>query len=324
MLNRILGWSIVQRWLVVLGAIALTIFGIFQLRQMPLDVLPEFAPPPVEIQTEAPGLAREEVESLITLPIESVVNGTAGVETVRSASSLGLSVVKVVFSWQTNIYQARQLITERLQEVRDRLPPNASPQISPITSPIATILMYALAPKVPTAPDDTSLMELRQLVDQKVVNRLLAVPGVSQVIAYGGDVPQYQVLVHPDRLAAQQVSLQDVVAGVSGANENAAGGVIVTPDQELIVRGIGRATSVADLAVALVAHRNGQPIRVQDVATVTKGPALARGDGSVNGQRAIILILTSISKRGKTIFPWVLLPLLLILKRQRAIGSLYR
>ncbi|WJI25394.1 efflux RND transporter permease subunit [Thermosynechococcus sp. B0] len=144
MLNRILWWSIVQRWLVVLGAIALTIFGIFQLRQMPLDVLPEFAPPQVEIQTEAPGLAPEEVESLITLPIESVVNGTAGVETVRSASSLGLSVVKVVFSWQTNIYQARQLITERLQEVRDRLPPNASPQISPITSPIATILMYAL------------------------------------------------------------------------------------------------------------------------------------------------------------------------------------
>lgn len=291
MLNRILWWSIVQRWLVVLGAIALTIFGIFQLRQMPLDVLPEFAPPQVEIQTEAPGLAPEEVESLITLPIESVVNGTAGVETVRSASSLGLSVVKVVFSWQTNIYQARQLITERLQEVRDRLPPNASPQISPITSPIATILMYALAPKVPTAPDATSLMELRQLVDQKVVNRLLAVPGVSQVIAYGGDVPQYQVLVHPDRLATQQVSLQDVVAGVSGANENAAGGVIVTPDQELIVRGIGRATSVADLAVALVAHRNGQPIRVQDVATVTKGPALARGDGSVNGQRAIILVI---------------------------------
>lgn len=131
----------------------------------------------MEIQTEAPGLAPEEVESLITLPIESVVNGTAGVETVRSASSLGLSVVKVVFSWQTNIYQARQLITERLQEVRDRLPPNASPQISPITSLIATILMYALAPKVPTAPDATSLMELRQLVDQKVVNRLLAVPG---------------------------------------------------------------------------------------------------------------------------------------------------
>ncbi|MFN4066475.1 MAG: efflux RND transporter permease subunit [Thermosynechococcus sp.] len=166
---------------------------------------------------------------------------------VRSASSVGLSVVKVIFSWQTNIYQARQLITERLQEVRDRLLANASPQISPITSPIATILMYALAPNVPTASDATSLMELRQLVDQKVVNRLLAVAGVSQVIAYGGDVPQYQVLVHPDRLAAQQVSLQEVVAGVSATNENAAGRVIVTADQELIVRGIGRATSVADL-----------------------------------------------------------------------------
>ncbi|MFN3680292.1 efflux RND transporter permease subunit [Thermosynechococcus sp.] len=130
---------------------------------------------------------------------------------VRSASSVGLSVVKVIFSWQTNIYQARQLITERLQEVRDRLPANASPQISPITSPIATILMYALAPKVPTASDATSPMELRQLVDQKGVNRLLA------------------------------------VAGVSATNENAAGRVIVSADQELIGRGIGRATSVADL-----------------------------------------------------------------------------
>ncbi len=291
MLNRILWWSIVQRWLVLLGAIAITLVGVYHLRQMPLDVLPDFAPPQVEIQTEAPGLAPEEVEALITLPIESVVNGTAGVETVRSTSSVGLSVVKVIFDWDTDIYQARQLITERLQAVRDRLPENAAPQISPITSPIATILMYALVLKEPEGDSRLSLMELRQWVDQQFVNRLLAVPGVSQVIAYGGDVPQYQVWVQPERLAAYQVSLAQVTSAVAAANHNAAGGWIMTPDQELIVRGLGRVTSVSDLQEAIVDYRNGQPIRLQDVATVHKGAALARGDGSVNGQRAIILVI---------------------------------
>uniref|UniRef100_UPI00058AEB22 efflux RND transporter permease subunit n=1 Tax=Chlorogloeopsis fritschii TaxID=1124 RepID=UPI00058AEB22 len=195
MLNAILKWSIIQRWIVVLGAIVVTFLGVYNLTQMPLDVFPDFAPPQVEIQTEAPGLAPEEVESLITLPIESAVNGTPGVETVRSSSAVGISVVKVIFKWGTNVYQARQLVTERLQQALQKLPEGVeNPQISPISSPIGTVVQYAFT------TETTPMMEVRRLVDRDITNRLLAVPGVSQVIAYGGDVRQYQVLVDPAKL----------------------------------------------------------------------------------------------------------------------------
>jgi Cu/Ag efflux pump CusA len=243
MLNAILKWSIVQRWLVVIGAIIITLLGSYNLTKMPLDVFPDFAPPQVEIQTEAPGLAPEEVESLVTLPIESAVNGTPGVETVRSSSAVGISVVKVIFRWGTDVYQARQLVTERLQQVSSKLPTGIeTPQISPITSPIGTILMVAFSVEdraSPTGATKTSLMEVRRLVDRAVTNRLLAVPGISQVIAYGGDVRQYQVLVDPAKLAAFNVSLQQVTEAAAQANVNAAGGFLITPDQEEIIRGGG-------------------------------------------------------------------------------------
>jgi len=134
MLNAILKWSIVQRWLVVIGAVIVTVLGTYNLTKMPLDVFPDFAPPQVEIQTEAPGLAPEEVESLITLPIESAVNGTPGVETVRSSSAVSISVVRVIFNWGTDVYRARQLVTERLQQVQEKLPEGVgTPQISPVS-----------------------------------------------------------------------------------------------------------------------------------------------------------------------------------------------
>lgn len=300
MLNAILKWSIVQRWLVVIGAILITILGGYNLTRMPLDVFPDFAPPQVEIQTEAPGLAPEEVESLITLPIESAVNGTPGVETVRSSSAVGISVVKVIFKWGTDVYQARQLVTERLQQARSKLPAGLeSPQISPITSPIGTVLMYAFsvqgAPESrdsPTPPlAQTSLMEVRRFVDWDVTNRLLAVPGVSQVIAYGGDLRQYQVLVDPAKLAAFNVSLQQVTEAAQQANVNAAGGFLITPDREAIIRGVGRIESIEQLAQSAITARNGQPIRLQDVADVKIGAALQRGDGSANGQRAVIVVV---------------------------------
>lgn len=200
MLSAIIKWSIAKRWLVVLGAIVLTFWIFRTIIQMPLDVFPSFAPPQVEIQTEAPGLAPEELESLVTLPIESAINGTPGVTAVRSSSAAGISVVKVVFNWETDIYQARQLITERLQQAQSKLPQGVeTPQISPISSPIGTVLQYAFT------SNTTSLMEVRRIVDWQVTNRLLAVPGVSQVVAYGGDVRQYQVLVDPAKLQAFDV-----------------------------------------------------------------------------------------------------------------------
>ncbi|MBD2343365.1 efflux RND transporter permease subunit [Anabaena subtropica] len=286
MLNTILKWSIIQRWLVVLLAIVVTIWGTYNLTQMPLDVFPDFAPPQVEIQTEAPGLAPEEVETLITLPIESAVNGTPGVETVRSSSAVSISVVKVIFKWGTDVYQARQLVTERLQQVQQKLPEGVeNPQISPISSPIGTVLQYAFT------AETTPLMEVRRLVDRDVTNRLLAVPGVSQVIAYGGDIRQYQILVDPAKLQAFNVTLDEVTAAARGANVNAAGGFLVNPDQELIIRGLGRVESIEQLAKSAITARNGTPILLQDVADVRIGAALKRGDGSLNGRPAIVVMV---------------------------------
>jgi CzcA family heavy metal efflux pump len=286
MLNAILKWSIVQRWLVVIGAIVVTVLGAYNLTQMPLDVFPDFAPPQVEIQTEAPGLAPEEVESLITLPIESAVNGTPGVETVRSSSAVSISVVKVIFRWGTDVYQARQLVTERLQQVQEKLPEGVgTPQISPVSSPVGTVVMYAFT------AETTPLMEVRRLVDRDVTNRLLAIPGVSQVIAYGGDVRQYQVLVDPARLAAFNVSLQEVTEAAEAANVNAAGGFLTTPDQEMIIRGVGRLESIDQLGESVVTARDGKPVLLRDVAAVQIGAALKRGNGSANGQPAIVMVV---------------------------------
>jgi len=230
MLNAILRWSIARRWLVILGTIVVTLWILRTIVQMPLDVFPNFAPPQVEIQTESSGLAPEEIESLVTLPIESAINGTPGVSAVRSASAPGISVVKVVFNWGTDVYQARQLVTERLQQAQSKLPEGVeTPQISPITSPIGTVMQYAFT------PETTSLMDVRRLVDWQVTNRLLAVPGVSQVIAYGGDMRQYQVLADPVKLTSFNVSLQQVREAVAGANVNAPGGFLITPDRERLI-----------------------------------------------------------------------------------------
>ena len=175
MLNKILKWSITQRWLVVMGAIIVTIWGFKTVAQMPLDVFPNFAPPQVEIQTEAPGLAPEEVESLVTLPIESSMNGIPGVETVRSASGVGISVVRIIFKWGTNIYLARQLVTEQLQQATTKLPENVdNPQISPLSSPIGTVLQYAFTVE---EKGNTTLMDLRKFIDFNLNNQILAVSG---------------------------------------------------------------------------------------------------------------------------------------------------
>ncbi|HEY9865969.1 MAG TPA: efflux RND transporter permease subunit [Candidatus Obscuribacterales bacterium] len=289
MLNRILKGSITQRWLIVIGAILVTLWGILTVIRMPLDVFPNFAPPQVEIQTEAPGLAPEEVESLVTLPIESAINGTPGLETVRSASGIGLSVVKVTFKWGTDIYLARQLVTEKLQQASEKLPDIAeTPQISPISSPIGTVMQYGFTVD---PGGKTSLMDLRTLVDRDITNRLLAVPGVTQVIVYGGDLRQYQVLVDPAKLKAFDVSLTDVIEAAKSANTNAPGGFLISPDQELLIRGIGRVESIGDLEKSVVTSRQGTPVLLRDIADVKLGAALKRGDGSLNGQPAVVVMV---------------------------------
>ncbi|PZO38898.1 MAG: CusA/CzcA family heavy metal efflux RND transporter [Pseudanabaena frigida] len=286
MLSAIIKWVIARRWLVIVGAMILSIWIFRTIVQMPLDVFPPFAPPQVEIQTEAAGLAPEEVESLVTLPIESAINGTAGVSAVRSSSAASISVVRVIFNWGTNIYQARQLVTERLQSARSKLPASVeTPQIAPISSPIGTILTYAFTSK------NNDLMETRRLVDWQVTNRLLAVSGVAQVIVFGGDVRQYQVLVAPEKLQAFNVSLQNVSDAVVAANVNAAGGYLITPDREKLIRGIGRIEDIESLKQSVIKARNGVPVRISDVADVKIGAAVKRGDASVNTQKAVVAII---------------------------------
>jgi cation efflux system protein involved in nickel and cobalt tolerance len=286
MLSSLIKWSIERRWLVVLSAIVITIAIFRTIIQMPLDVFPTFAPPQVEIQTEAPGLAPEEVESLVTLPIESAINGTPGISAVRSASAASISVVRVVFNWGTDIYQARQLVTERLQSAMSKLPQGVKPpQIAPISSPIGTVMTYAFT------ATRTNLMEVRRLVDWQVTNRLLAVPGVTQVIVFGGDVRQYQVLVSPAKLIAFNVSLQNVSAAVAAANVSAPGGYLITPDRERLIRGIGRIEDIEGLRQSVITARNGTPVKITDVAEVKIGAGVKRGDASLNGQKAVVIIV---------------------------------
>ncbi|MEG4209323.1 efflux RND transporter permease subunit [Microcoleus sp. S13_B4] len=286
MFSTILRWVINRRWLVVLATIIVSLWTLYIIPQMSLDVFPPFAPPQVEIQTEAPGLAPEEIESLVTLPIESAINGTPGVTAVRSSSAVGLSAVKVIFDWGTEIYQARQLITERLQQAQSKLPAGVeAPQISPTTSPVGTVITYAFT------SETTSLMEVRRLVDWQVTNRLLAVAGVAQVVAYGGDQRQYQVLVEPAKLKAFNVSLQQVAEAAAAANVNAPGGYLITPDRETLIRGVGRIESVEDLQQSAIVSRHGTPVRIADVADVKIGAAIKRGDGSFNGKKAVIVMV---------------------------------
>ncbi|RAM49977.1 MAG: CusA/CzcA family heavy metal efflux RND transporter [Hapalosiphonaceae cyanobacterium JJU2] len=286
MLNSIVKWSIAQRWLVVIASIIISLWGFRVLTQMPLDVFPAFAPPQVEIQTEAPGLAPEEVESLVTRPIESAINGTPGVETVRSSSAVGISVVKVIFSWDTEIYRARQLVTERLQQAQSQLPQGVEPpQISPINSPLGAVIKYAFT------SETTPLMEVRRIVDWQVKNRLLAVPGVTQIVVFGGDVRQYQVLVDPNKLKAFNVSLNEVTEATEKANVNAPGGFLINPDQEMLVREVGRIESIDELKQSAITARNGTPVLLSQVADVKIGAELKRGDATLNGKKAVVVVV---------------------------------
>lgn len=289
LLNKILKNSIAQRWLIVIVAIFVSIWGVISVTQMPLDVFPEFAPPQVDIQTEAVGLAPEEVETQITVPIESAVNGLPGVTTVRSSSKVGLSMVQVVFDQNADIYKARQSVTERLQQISSQFPEGTHPpEISPLVSPLGTILQYAFTVN---GQGETSLMDLRHIVETTLSNQVLSVAGVSQVTIYGGDERQEQVLINPDKLKSLNVSFNEVTGATRGANSNAPGGFLIGGGQELLIRGIGQIQSVEDLKQSVVKVKNGQPILLEDVAEVKTGSALKRGDASFNGQPAVVVMI---------------------------------
>ncbi|MCP4809012.1 MAG: efflux RND transporter permease subunit, partial [Proteobacteria bacterium] len=220
-------------------------WGLVQARRMPVDVFPDLTAPTVTVLTEAHGMAPEETERLVTFPIESALNGAGRVRRVRSATSVGVSVVWVEFEWGTDIYTARQVVAEKLQLVAPALPPDLDPPVlAPISSIMGEILFVGLG------SDEFEPGRLRTLADWDVRRRLLAVPGVSQVVPIGGGVQQFQVLVRPEDLAAHRVTLDDVVDAVSATNENTSAGFYEQAGQEYLIYGLGRVGSVEDVARA--------------------------------------------------------------------------
>jgi CzcA family heavy metal efflux pump len=283
MFDRIIHWSLRNRLLVVVGTVVFLVAGGYVLQRMPVDVFPEFAPPQVVVQTEAPGLAPEDAEALITFPIESAVNGTPGVAKVRSASSVGLSTVVIVFNWGTDIYIARQLVNERIQSVRDRFPPGTqAPVMLPITSAVGWMIKYSLQ------SDTRSLMDLRTISEWEIRPRLLALGGVASVVSIGGEVKQYQVLLDPDRMRAYRLTAEEVRSALAKSNVNAAGAFLTERAQEYVVTGLGRITSLDDVRDTVVKFVRGTPIYVRNVAEVQFGPEIKRGDGAFGMKNAVI------------------------------------
>jgi CzcA family heavy metal efflux pump len=287
-MNSLILWSITHRWIVALSALVLTLYGLLVTTQLPIDVFPDFAPVQVVVQTDAPGFAPEEVESLITVPLETALNGTPNVQLVRSISTTGLSVVTLIFEDDTNVFTARQLVAERIQGVREKLPTTAAqPVLMPITTAVGDILRIGL---IPTGK--TTLMDLHTSTLWTVKRRLMSVPGVANVVLYGGEEKQYQILVEPKALKDYGISLEQVMTAARGSNMNVPGGFLRTPDNEYLIRGLGRVKSLEDIKKTVITSRNGVPILLGNIASIEIGPAFKTGDGIVNGKQGVILSVT--------------------------------
>ena len=284
MIDALIRWSLAHRPIVVALAAAFLVWGGWTASRIPLDVLPDLTAPTVTILAEAPGMDPLEIESLVTFPIESALNGAAGVRRVRSATAVGVAVVWVEFNWGQDINRARQTVTEKLTLVSGSLPPNVEP---PFLAPVSSIMGEVLF--VDLESDRHSALELRTAAETIVRRRLLAVPGVSQVIATGGEQKQYEVVLDPVRLAAQEVTLEDVERALASANRNATAGFQVAEGQEYLVRGVGRLADIEAIAAVAVKAGDASPVLVRDVATVREGAAIKRGEGSHNARPAVII-----------------------------------
>ena len=283
-MKRLIGWSIEHHWIVIGLSALLLALAAGTARNMPVDVFPDLTAPTVTILAEGHGMAPEEMESLVTFPIESAINGASGVRRVRSATAVGIGVIWVEFDWGTDIYVARQLVAERLGTVTAALPPQAEPPIlAPVSSIMGEILFFAVT------SESADPLDLRTVADTVVRRRLLAVPGVSQVTPIGGAERQFQVIANPDALRANNVSLTELLDAARGASENASAGIYVEGPQEYVLQAVGRVRTADEIGDSVVAMRGDRPVLIRDVARVQEGAALKRGEGSRNGAPAVIV-----------------------------------
>lgn len=281
MLNRLIHFSLANRLFVVAFAALVLVYGVYTAINLPVDVLPDLNRPRVTVFLEANGLAPEEIETQVVLPVETALNGAPGVEIVRSVASPGLGLVFVEFGWDTDIYRARQLTAEKLQTVQ--LPGGITPVMGPISSVMGQIMLVGLT------SDTTSAADLRTLADFTIRRRLMSIGGVAQVIPIGGERRQYQVLISTAKLRQYGLTIDDVDRAVQGTNQNTTGGFFDHYGSEVLIRNVGRVQTLADLSATVVANRNGLPVLLSQIADVKFGGAIKRGDASVNGKPAVIL-----------------------------------
>ena len=288
MLSSIVGWTLKRPRLVIAAALMLLIYGVIVLSHAKLDVFPDFVPAQAEVQTEAPGLTAEQVEQLVTRPVEQSVNGAAGVAAVRSESISGLSVVKVIFAEGSDPYRARQVVSEAISEIGGLPAGVSAPKVTPLTSSTMDLL------KIGFTSDRLSPMELRDLVQWTVRPRLLSAAGVARATIYGGQVRRLEVRVRPSDLAARDLSLSDVLAAVKASTGVSGGGYIDTPQQRILIEPRGQATTAADVAAApLPSVAGAAPASIGDVAEVVDGAGPLNGEALIMGKPGVLLSMSS-------------------------------
>lgn len=288
MLNKIIQFSLKNRLFILIASVLLIIAGTYTAINTEVDVFPDLNAPTVVIMTEANGMASEEVEQLVTFPVETSVNGATGVRRVRSSSTNGFSVVWVEFDWGTDIYLARQIVSEKLAIVNETLPPNVGrPSLGPQSSIMGEVLIIGLT------ADSTSLIDLRTLADWTIRPRLLSTGGVAQVAVLGGDIKEYQILLDPQRMLHYNISLDEVMTITRGMNLNANGGVLYEYGNEYIVRGVLATSEIEELGKAVIKNVNGFPITLEQIADVEIGPKAPKlGTASIRGKQGVLMTVT--------------------------------
>ncbi len=277
--------SLGNRLLVIIGSLVLMAYGAFTLSRTPVDVFPDLNKPTVTIMTEAGGMAAEEVEQLISFPLETTMNGLPGVESVRSVSSAGLSFIYVTFDWSTEIFRARQMVSERLSSMEEGLPSGVTPRMGPISSIMGEIMQIA----IPVDVAKISPMQVREYADWVLRPRLMAIPGVAQVIPIGGEVRQFQVQPDTARMSELGITHDQLEAALKGYSSNTSGGFLELNGREYLIRNLGRTSQLDDLQNVALTAKNGQPILLRQIANVMFAPAIKRGDAGFEGKPAVIL-----------------------------------
>ncbi|MCB1205298.1 MAG: efflux RND transporter permease subunit [Verrucomicrobiae bacterium] len=285
MLNALIRFSLRSRSLVLIVALVVLVFGFRTARELPLEVLPDMTKPTVTLLTECPGLAPEEVEILVTQPLEAALQGVGGLDRLRSNSDVGLSLVFAEFAWGTDIYRARQLVQERLNAARENLPEGVQPGMTPVSSLMGEILLVGLH----STDGKISPRDLRVFADWTVTRRLQSIPGVAEVLVIGGGVKQIEVQPDPNQLLALGVTLVELREAVANAAGNSTSGYLLTPTREIMVRNLGMTTDLEELRNTVIKTAGDRPILVRDVATIDYGVQLMRGDASVNGSPGVVL-----------------------------------